>query len=324
MDIVDFQPGDAPEWRRFLEESNNGTLFHDLDFLAYHRDGKFQTRHLLFKKDGNLLALLPAAMVLDDTEQPILKSPYGASVGGFVLPVGQSAGTAIQLVQSLQERARSLGAKAVELRLAPSLYMRDPNDNLGFALFANKFQLTRRWLSPIIRISTDAESILAHCAKSKVRDFQNGLRKGLRPREVDSDQIGEFYRLLMLTWSKHGTQPTHSKEDVENLFRRVPKNLRLFLCEHQGQEIAAVLVFILNRQVAYTFYICQDETFRSVRPGTVLVLHIAQILGAEGTAYLDLGPSSFDDLSLNHGLVSFKEELGARGACRDTWRWDCE
>jgi hypothetical protein len=44
--------------------SNNGTLFHDLDFLGYHM-GKFDTQHLMFRQGGRLIAILPAAVVVE-------------------------------------------------------------------------------------------------------------------------------------------------------------------------------------------------------------------------------------------------------------------
>jgi hypothetical protein len=321
IEVADCKPEDAVEWNRFVETSNNGTLFHDLDFLAYHPAGKFDARHLVFRREGQILALLPASTVVDNGKT-VLRSPYGASVGGFVLPAGQPMETTLALVSRLLDYTRDHGMSAVEMRLAPSLYMQAPHDHLGFALFANGFQLIRRWLSPVIPLSTDPDTLLSRCAGSKVRDLQNGLRKGLWIREAGIDQVGEFQRLLTLTWDKHGVAPTHSREDVEELFRRLPGRIRLFTCEHEGQRIGAVLVFVLNRKVAYTFYICQDSAFRSLRPGTVLVLHLAQALGAEGVAFLDLGPVTFDDLRLNRGLASFKEELGGLGACRDTWRWE--
>jgi hypothetical protein len=76
-----YEPGQATEWKAFLEASNNGTLFHDLDFLAYHPLERFDTHHLMFRQNGKLIALLPAAIVSEPDDRRFLKSPYGASVG---------------------------------------------------------------------------------------------------------------------------------------------------------------------------------------------------------------------------------------------------
>ena len=81
IEVRELEPGGQAAWKRFVEESNNGTLFHDLDFLAYHPPGKFRTCHLVFSEAGETIAVMPAAV-----EDGILKSPYGASVEGWCCP----------------------------------------------------------------------------------------------------------------------------------------------------------------------------------------------------------------------------------------------
>ena len=45
-------------WDEFVDNSNNGTIFHKLSFLDYHDRGKFKRLNLVFKRDGKILALL--------------------------------------------------------------------------------------------------------------------------------------------------------------------------------------------------------------------------------------------------------------------------
>src|SRR5262245_26197700 len=100
---------DAPAWEQFLTSSSNGTLFHSLDFLAYHSPERFEIHHLMFERSGKLLALLPAAVVSEPSGRRILKSPYGGSVGGFVLPPGLGAVTTLGLVDALKHHATAAG-----------------------------------------------------------------------------------------------------------------------------------------------------------------------------------------------------------------------
>lgn len=317
MEVLECTPESAVVWQKFLAESNNGTLFHDLDFLGYHAAGKFQTRHLMFYSEGRLVALLPAAA----TDGRILKSPYGASVGGPVLPPGQPALETAELVHRVKQYAVDSGLEGIEMRIAPPFYSCDSDDHLGFALLAGGFQLVRRHLCHVIPLPGDPERVLERCTRSKLRDIRIGLRRGLQPGEVSGSRLPDFYRVLSASRARLGAVPTHSQEQLADLFRRVPAALRLFLCEVDGQTAAGILVFVLNRRVAYTFYIDQDEAFKALRPTATLLMHVAQQMAREGFAYLDLGPTTFDDLSFNTGLATFKEEFGARGHCRDTWRW---
>jgi hypothetical protein len=301
IQVRELEPGGEPAWKRFVEESNNGTLFHDLDFLSYHPPEKFCTRHLVFSEAGETIAVMPAAV-----EDGVLKSPYGASVGGVVLPLSYSASKTREIVAELRHFALNYGLSAIELRVGPPAYLRNPDEHLGFALFAENFRLIRRHLCHIVPLP-------AVLKKPKLRDSRMGLRRGLQPLEAGPERIPEFYRILMETNARHGATPTHTEAQLADLFQRVPGRVRLFLC-----ECAGILVFVLNARVAYTFYIASGD---APYAATTLLAHVAEQLANEGFAFLDLGPSTFDDLRFNDGLAAFKEGFGARGQCRDTWRW---
>jgi hypothetical protein len=111
-----YDSSQAAEWKNFLSKSNNGTLFHDLEFLAYHAPDRFRVQNLLFYECGRLIALLPAAVEFEANGRQILKSPYGASIGGFVLSPTIKLGTMLQIVKELQRYAEARGLAGLELR----------------------------------------------------------------------------------------------------------------------------------------------------------------------------------------------------------------
>jgi hypothetical protein len=316
-----YKPTRATEWKQFLANSNNGTLFHDLDFLNYHRPGKFETHHLLFLENDILRALLPAAIEVDDGNL-FLKSPYGASIGGFVLPSDLKVGTMLQIVRELQNYVLAQGLTGIELRIGPSTYLHSPDDLVSFSLMANRFALSHRWLLFMAPIEGPPETLLDRLlSKTKRYDVRANLKKGLQPREVDSGRLDDFFGLLSDTYERFGRLPTHSREELADLLSRVPGKLRLFLCAYEGIEIAGILLFVLNNIVANTFYICESEAHKKLCGPAVLVAHIIEKMAIEGFRYLDLGPS-VSDIHLNQGVVFFKEGFGTRGFCRETWRWD--
>lgn len=319
--IEQYKPTRAAEWKQFLANSNNGTLFHDLDFLNYHRPGKFQTHHLLFLENDILRALLPAAIEMDDGN-PFLKSPYGASIGGFVLSSDLKAGTMLRMVKELQNYVLAQGLMGIELRIGPSTYLHSPDELVSFSLMANQFALSHRWLLFMARIEGPPETLLDRLlSKTKRYDVRANLKKGLQPREVDSGRLDDFFSLLSDTYERFGRLPTHSHEELADLLSRVPGKMRLFLCAYEGIEIAGILLFVLNNIVANTFYICESEAHKRLCAPAVLVAHILEKMAIEGFRYLDLGPS-VSDIHFNQGVVFFKEGFGTRGFCRETWRWD--
>jgi len=68
-------------WDSFVLSSMNGTVFHTHQFLAYHREGKFDFHHLLFFHGKRLVAVFPGGF---SNGGKIYESPMGASYGSFV------------------------------------------------------------------------------------------------------------------------------------------------------------------------------------------------------------------------------------------------
>jgi hypothetical protein len=322
IELLEFTPDYAGQWAEFLKDSNNGTLFHDLRFLSYHRPDRFRTRHLIFRREGEIIALLPAAIVTDATDRPVLKSPYGASVGGFVYPRRQSLALCGAVVARLKEFVIANGLAGAELRIGPSIYLREPDEQQSFCLAAEGFRLTQRWLTQVVSLPADPDDVTRALPKRKQEYVRAAERTGATVQQVGVENLERFYSILLRDRAKHGAQPTHTLPELRTLFERVPEHLRLFFCFIGSDIAAAALVFELNSVVAYSFYPCHDDAYDRHRPALKLGVDEARHYAARGFRHLDLGPSTFDDMRLNHGLAAFKESLGARGFCRDTWKWD--
>jgi len=318
-----YTPLHAAEWAQFLDASDNGTLFHDLRFLDYHPPGKFDTHHLLFRAAQHIVAVLPAALVSESDGRRWLKSPYGASVGGFVLPPRQHGAQTIALVVALQDYASTLGCAGIEMRLAPNVYCRYPNDNLSFALTNAGFSLVRRWLSHVITLPAHAADVLDNVpTRCRRRYVRCAAQRGVALVPATADRLPEFYPILERNRAKHGARPTHSLADLQRLYELVSERLGLFLCELNGRPIGGAFLLELNPRVVYWSYLCHDEQYEEYRPPTLTTVRVLEHYAARGFRYLDFGPSTFDDFSVNHGLAKFKEEMGGVGLCRDTWRWE--
>ena len=55
-----FTAKDTKDWDDFVNQSNNGTIFHLRSFLSYHIDRKFIDHSLIFEKNGEVIAVFPA------------------------------------------------------------------------------------------------------------------------------------------------------------------------------------------------------------------------------------------------------------------------
>lgn len=95
----------SDEWNHFVEQSDNGTIFHRRDFLSYHPPERFKDNSLVFLKGEKIFTLFPAADVELNGER-ILYSHRGASYGSFVYESSLNIKDAFNLVELLIDYAK--------------------------------------------------------------------------------------------------------------------------------------------------------------------------------------------------------------------------
>jgi len=226
------------------------------------------------------------------------------------------------VVSCLKECAVERGWDGIEFRIGPSVYLHDEDDQLSFCLAAGGFQLCRRWLTHVIRLPTSTANVESLLPRRKKEYMRAAERKGVLVREAGLDQLEEFYTVLAANRaSRFGVRPTHTLEEIRTIAQLVPQGLRLFLCRIGSDVAGGTLVFELNARVAYNFYPCHADAYSDMRPALMVGVRVLEHYVERGFRYLDLGPSTYDDYQIYEGVASFKEDLGARGYCRDTWQW---
>lgn len=315
--IRPYCPEDAAAWKAFLAGSNNGTLFHDLDFLDYHPPGKYDFRHLIASQGESIEALVPGALSTDG----VFVSLAGASVGGPVVKSSVPVEACLHLVEALQLYCASAGWRGIDITLAPAVYQQEPDQKIDFALYRCGFELVDRSMPLLLPLERDKRAHYQHLFRQSQRSYVRACaRKGVVVTEAGIEELGQFLDCFAETYVRLQAVPTHTPEEIESLFQRLPTRLRIWSAKLAGTTIASVLLLVINTQICNAFYICDRGSYRDFHGATVLLAEAADVLAARGFRYLDLGPSA-TSAHFNRGVVSFKESLGARPFCRDRWRW---
>lgn len=315
--ISPYCPTDAAAWKAFLADSNNGTLFHDVDFLDYHPSGKYDFRHLIASRANGIEALLPGAV----SEDGVFVSLAGASLGGPVVKASITAEACLHLAEALQIYCRSVGWRGVEITLPPAIYYDEPDQKIEFALHQSGFELIHRSMPLLMPLDCQKSDQYQRLFRQSQRSYVRACRrKGVVVTEAGIEALGEFLELFVETYTRLHTLSTHTPKEIEGLLRRFPARIRIWSAKLEGKTIASVMLFVLNRNICNTFYICDRASHREFHGVTVLLAEAADVLARRGFRYLDLGPSA-SSAHFNGGVVRFKESLGARPFCRDRWRW---
>ena len=72
------------QWDNFINSSYNGTVFQKQRFLSYHQYRKFRDCSLIIKYKDQIVALLPAAEIIENKGRCFYSHP-GSSYGGIVV-----------------------------------------------------------------------------------------------------------------------------------------------------------------------------------------------------------------------------------------------
>ena len=305
------------EWESFVDNANNGTIFHLRRFLGYHPPDRFEDHSLIFYKKGNLSALFPACVINDDGEKT-LYSHRGATFGGFVLDESSSFKDAFDLTESLLKYARKNEFSRIVLTHPPLIYQTRLSNNVDFALLQNRFDYLKRDVSSVLSLKPSLAANIKNFRSEARTAFRRAVKLGVIVKE--SDDYEGFYKILEANlWTRHGVTPTHTVEEIKSLQKLFPDKIELLGAFAEGKMIAGVVLFACNPKVLMAFYISHDENFQNYRAVNLLFHDVIKRAIKLKFKFLDFGIFTVN-MEPNWGLGRFKESFGASGLFRDSFQ----
>jgi lipid II:glycine glycyltransferase (peptidoglycan interpeptide bridge formation enzyme) len=296
------------KWDRFVENANNGTIFHKIQFLSYHPEDRFNFHHLIFQKQSNTVAVIPGML-----NNGVFKSPAGASFGGIVMD-DMSFKKTDAIVNKFLEYCRDQKIKEIYFTLPPITYLKEMNKNLEYVLLYNGFSYSNNMYTSVINLS--------RLGKTPIKKFhqnaRNAIRKGIKSNlEVKlSEDYEGFYPILLKNKEKFEVSVTHSLDELKKLNNLLPDTLKLFLVYKKEVLLGGSLIFVCNERTLLAFYIALDYDYQKYRPINYLLYEIIKWGQQNGFKYLDLGvnqeESKNNPMEVNRGLISFKSSMGAQ------------
>ncbi|MEE9225476.1 MAG: GNAT family N-acetyltransferase [Bacteroidota bacterium] len=316
MEIIEYQSCHKGEWDTFVRESNNGTMFHLMQFLEYHPPGRFPFQHLLFRENDEIIAVLPGGL----WENGTYESPVGGSYGSFVAK-DINVESALKVVDAFESYCRGKSIREVFLTPAPFIYQKIFSQNLDFVLMYRGFNYQRHYISHAIKL--DRRSDLLASFQSTAR---RNVRKTMREPEVTvdiSDDYAAFYPILAENKKKFNAKPTHSYEDLLRLKKLLPENLVLLLLKVNGRPVAGSLMFLCNPKVALCFYNMLCYEYEEYKPVYRLMYEVVKWATEKGFEWFDIGVSqdihAENPMTPSLNLIYFKEKFNSRGLLRSTF-----
>ncbi len=310
MEAIKLTEKERKHWEEFVQQANNGTIFHTLKFLSYHPPEKFRNHHLLIREKENIIAVFPAVI-----EDKTIISHKGASYGGFVLKQGLGIHEIYQCVNHLVDYLKKEGIKEVILTQPPLIYYREPNQYIDFALMKAGFTYRKREITAVIPLDV-AEPLFVFHPDAR-RSTKKAIREGIRI--TISNDYAQYYDILRNNLGmRHNVSPTHSLPELLKLKNMFPDEIILFGAYLKEKMIGGMVIFVTNPRVILAFYISHNDQYQSYRPVNLLFYEVIIWGRLKGFKYLDLGTFTLN-MEPNWGLGRFKENFNARGFLRDTY-----
>ena len=145
---------------------------------------------------------------------------------------------------------------------------------------------------------------------------KNGLKIG---ESHDFESFMMIEKKLLI--EKYGVKPTHTAEEMTLLASRFPNNIKLFTTETDDEMHGGVIIYA-SKNVAHAQY--QSATDAGLKlGGTDFIFDFLINNYYKDKKYFDFGISNEKNgLHLNEGLISYKEQFGARTIVQDFYEWE--
>lgn len=321
IEVVKYTKDKKDEWNEFVANSNNGTIFHNLDFLSYHGDKfKKNEHHLMFYYKGqNLIGVMPLA-IFEEGGKLVAKSPYGGSYGGMVVKEYLKFRYSEELIESMVKFFRDNNFDEVYITPPPLIYSRVPTCYIEFNLLQNNFEIVNREITNVIKLDcfdSDPFEIFEKRARKAVK---KSTKEGVYVVE-SSDDFSAFYKILKETIVRHDAEPTHTLQELKKIHNILVNSIKLDMAYVNEDPAAGILYFICNAQAVLTFYICHKTTYGKFYPVNLLIYHGVLWAKKNKFKYLDLGTTTYN-MTPRNNIFMFKESFGSVGYFRDTYFLD--
>tara|TARA_B100001093_G_scaffold520115_1_gene612825 strand:+ start:18152 stop:19093 length:942 start_codon:yes stop_codon:yes gene_type:complete len=287
---------------------NEGSFFHEPSFYDYHDKKKFVFLNFICRTNRKIVAWLPGYK-----KGKKYVSPAGASYGGPFFSTSIGLEQNLEIINSLRDYLLKKDFDEVSFTTAPSIYFGD----YSFSLSALGFKLSDRIGCHALQLA--GKEWPSSMNKSKRYLYRKAMNSNLILSELGSEYYTMFHKMLTDHCRQLKTNPTHNKNELLMLKKILPNRVRLFAAMEKNEIKAAVLILVISPRVAYSFYIVSGISGNNSGATLVAIMHAIDVLKGEGFHWLDLGPSTFKNFSVNKGVSRFKQLLGSKLYTRDSW-----
>ena len=316
------------EWDDFvLNKSINGNFLQTRNFYNYHPIGEFEDVSLMFFKDNQLAAVIPAASM--DNGSSFIAHP-GSTYGGIV--IGRKFANTVGynwIFNEMMTYLNESGYSKAELRMHNWLYSPiDMHNELCEYYFQLNGFSVRSEVGFYVELGHLENEFEIGFEKLKRRKLKKAKKFNLMFKKLLSDdEVSSFYDVLRDNMKKFNTEPIHSKEQILDF-----KNIRLkditsfYGVYHEGELVAGSMVWnFCDKKVFHTQYLASRLDALDYCPNEYLYANLIRAAKDEGYRYLSYGTACLNNGSIyNESLGMYKEGFNTDSYLNRCFVWERE
>ena len=322
--IKKYEESMSQSWDNFVQNSNNGTIFHYRKFLNYHISRSFNDCSLCFYYQKELICVLPAVL----QERKLVSHP-GASYGGLIINNSMKFSVMYEIINLLDQYCAEHQIQSLFLVSPPSIYWDNYDASLEYIFEYNQYQSKEIYISHAAKLNQDLPFIefIDKRKKRYIKSFCKNDEFKIFQHDNFDDALGKkFYKLLALNKEKYSTKPTHSLDELQKLKTAFKDKIQLFISKKNNVVVGGAVLFITNKNTSLVFYNTVQQEMRETQLATYQLYFCAHYSENLNLKYVDFGvsqqPEALNPLSPKKSLINFKEQFNALGVWRRAYQKD--
>lgn len=271
--VRSFEPDLAARWDRFVCGHPGGTLFHLTGWKrVLERNFFYEPRYLYAERNETISGVAPVFFISNWVMGRCLLSLPFAAYGGICASDPESEQA---LLRHLRELAASERVDFLELRSRNGELSPGFSSNPRYATFS----------APL---DPDHEANLKRLPRDTRYMIRKAEKAGLRARN-GMDQLGEFYRLLALSYQRLGT-PVFPRTLFESLAQEFPDRTDLLVVYSGDKPVSGVFSFFF-RDTVLPYYAGAAPEAPSLAANNFMYAELMKQAAASGYRRFDFGRS---------------------------------
>jgi hypothetical protein len=319
MEIREYTNDYHQQWDQFIRnESRNGGIFQERDFLSYHPAGKFRDVSLLFFDESELIGVFPAAVISKDGKDKVVSHP-GSSCGGLIYRHSATVRRVLEMLEKIIEHYGGKNFFSIEMRLAEPIFHPIPDGELTYLLWHRGFSLKTQEISTCIKIN-EYKSWELLCRKRNLSYIRQQEKDGVFVKETDD--ITKVYPVIEMNLKiRYNRIPTHSQQELILLKKTYPERIHYWVAEKDNKVLGILVLFDVTKTGVHSFYIAKNEEYENVKAMPLLFHKVFEHYHQRGYSWFNFGISSREQ-QIKWGILEFKETIGGRATARHIWCLD--